>query len=91
MDETRDLKALKEVAWSLRLDVLEMTTKVASGHVSSSYSCVEILSALYFGGPSGSGILRYRADEAHWPERDRFIMSKGHAAPILSRTRIDSF
>jgi transketolase len=46
--------------------------------VSSSYSCVEILTALYFG-----GILRHRADEPEWPERDRFILSKGHAAPIL--------
>ena len=73
-----DLEALKELARSLRLDILEMTTKVASGHVSSSYSAVEILTALYFG-----GILRYRSDEPHWPERDRFIMSKGHAAPLL--------
>ncbi len=78
-----DLKALKELARSLRLDILEMTTRVASGHVSSSYSAVEILTALYFGGPGMRGILRYRPDEPHWPERDRFIMSKGHAAPLL--------
>jgi transketolase len=39
---------------------------------------VEILIALYFG-----GILRYRPHEPHWPERDRFILSKGHAAPIF--------
>jgi transketolase len=78
-----DLEALKELARSLRLDILEMTTKVASGHVSSSYSAVEILTALYFGGPGMRGILRYRSDEPHWPERDRFIMSKGHAAPLL--------
>jgi transketolase len=78
-----DLEALKELARSLRLDILEMTTKVASGHVSSSYSAVEILTALYFGGPGMRGILRYRSDEPHWLERDRFIMSKGHAAPLL--------
>jgi transketolase len=82
-DRGVDLKALKEIARSLRLDVLEMTTKVASGHVSSSYSSVEILTALYFGGRNSTGILRYRPDEPHWPERDRFIMSKGHGAPIL--------
>jgi transketolase len=82
-DNGIDLEALKELARSLRLDILEMTTKVASGHVSSSYSAVEILTALYFGGPSMRGILRYRPDEPHWPERDRFIMSKGHAAPLL--------
>jgi len=52
-----DLTALKEKARALRLDVLDMTTKVSSGHVSSSYSCVEILTALYFG-----SILRYRGE-----------------------------
>jgi transketolase len=55
-----------------------MTTKAGSGHPSSSWSAVEILTAFYFG-----GILRYRADDPWWPERDRFIMSKGHAAPLL--------
>jgi transketolase len=73
-----DPQALKEKARELRLEVLEVTTKVGSGHVSSSYSAVEILTALYFG-----GVLRYRPDEPHWPERDRFILSKGHAAPIF--------
>jgi transketolase len=78
MSQTVDLQALNEKARELRLEVLEITTKVASGHVSSSYSSVEILVALYQG-----GVLRYRSDEPHWPERDRFILSKGHAAPIF--------
>jgi transketolase len=78
MSQTLDLPALKEKARSLRLDVLDMTTHAGSGHPSSSFSSVEILTALYFG-----GILRYRSDDPHWPERDRFIMSKGHAAPLL--------
>ena len=78
MTQTQDLQTLKEKARELRLEVLDITTKVASGHVSSSYSSVEILVALYFG-----GVLRYRSDEPYWPERDRFILSKGHAAPIF--------
>jgi transketolase len=82
MSETRertiDIQALKEIARNLRLDILNMTTKAASGHPSSSFSSVEILTALYFG-----GVLRYRNGEPDWPERDRFIMSKGHAAPLL--------
>jgi transketolase len=78
MSQTLDLPALKEKARSLRLDVLDMTTHAGSGHPSSSFSSVEILTALYFG-----GILRYRSDDPLWPERDRFIMSKGHAAPLL--------
>jgi transketolase len=78
-----DLKALNEKARSLRLDILDMTTRAASGHPSSSFSSVEILTALYFGGPGFTGILRYRPDEPDWPERDRFILSKGHASPLL--------
>jgi transketolase len=73
-----DLVALKEIARSLRLDILDTTTRAGSGHPSSSFSSVEIVTALYFG-----GILRYRPQEPWWPERDRFIMSKGHAAPLL--------
>jgi transketolase len=68
----------KDLARDLRLDILEMTTKAGSGHVSSSYSSVEILIALYF-----AGILKYRPQEPKWEERDRFVMSKGHAAPLL--------
>jgi transketolase len=73
-----DVEELKLIARDLRLDILEMTTRAGSGHLSSSFSSVEILTMLYFG-----GILRYRSEEPHWPERDRFIMSKGHAAPLL--------
>lgn len=75
---TYSLAELKEIARELRLDILESTTKAKSGHLSSSYSSVEILTALFF-----NGILRYHSDEPLWPERDRFIMSKGHAAPLL--------
>jgi transketolase len=72
-----DLAALRELARSVRLDVLEMTSRYG-GHPSSCFSAVEILAVLYFG-----GILRYRPKEPEWPERDRFILSKGHAAPAL--------
>ncbi len=77
----KDIAKLKEIARDLRLDVLDMTTRAGSGHPSSCYSAVEILTALYFG-----GILRYRSEEPLWPGRDRFIMSKGHAAPLLYAT-----
>ena len=69
--------SLHAVARTLRLDVLDMTTRYG-GHPSSCLSAVEILTALYFG-----GVLRYRAQEPEWPERDRFILSKGHAAPLF--------
>lgn len=73
-----DLAALRAIARQMRLDILEATTLAKSGHPSSSWSATEIVTALYFG-----GILRYRPTEPDWPERDRFIMSKGHAAPLL--------
>jgi len=69
---------LREIARDLRLDILEMTSRAGSGHPSSSFSSVEILVSLYFG-----GFLRYRSHDPWWEERDRFIMSKGHAAPLL--------
>ncbi len=73
-----DYDALREMARQLRLDALEITAKAGSGHPSSSWSCTEIVTALYFG-----GVLNYRPDDPWWPQRDRFIMSKGHAAPVL--------
>ena len=72
------VSALQDKARELRLDILEATTRAGSGHPSSSWSAVEVVATLFFG-----GVLRYRPDEPGWPERDRFIMSKGHAAPLL--------
>lgn len=73
-----DINRLCTIARQLRLDVLEMTTLARSGHPSSCFSATEIVTALYFG-----GLLRHRPHDPWWPERDRFIMSKGHAAPLL--------
>lgn len=75
---TVDVGELQAIANDMRLDILNMTTRAGSGHPSSSWSATDIVTALYFG-----GVLRYRPDEPDWPERDRFIMSKGHAAPLL--------
>src|SRR6185369_7563690 len=65
-------------AKTIRREIIESTTKAASGHPTSSLSAVEVAVALYFG-----GFLRYDAKNPHWPQRDRFILSKGHAAPLL--------
>ena len=70
--------AMAAAAQRIRRDIVEMTTAAGSGHPSSSLSAVEIMTALYFG-----GLLRHDAARPEWPERDRFILSKGHAAPIL--------
>jgi transketolase len=62
----------------IRKEIITSTTTAGSGHPTSSLSAVEIATALYFG-----GFLRYDPKNPHWPQRDRFILSKGHAAPLL--------
>jgi transketolase len=72
------LPQLREKARVVRQHIIRSTTRAGSGHPTSSLSAVELVVALYFG-----GILRYRPHEPRWPQRDRFILSKGHAAPLL--------
>lgn len=69
---------LKEKAKYLRLETLDMCVGAKTGHVTSSFSSAEILSVLYYG-----GILSYDIKNPIWDERDRFILSKGQASPIL--------
>lgn len=72
----QSIDQLKETARLLRKYIVESTTEAGSGHPSSSFSCTEIIAALYFG-----GVMRYDAQNPTSPERDRFILSKGHAVP----------
>jgi transketolase len=74
----RSLDELKSIARKVRKDIITSTTTAASGHPTSSLSGVEAAVALYFG-----GFMRHDPKNPHWPERDRFILSKGHAAPLL--------
>jgi transketolase len=69
---------LEETARRLRRDIVEMTTTANSGHPSSSMSCIDVMVALYCG-----GFLRHDPKKPHDPDRDRFILSKGHASPAL--------
>ena len=78
-DSTRPpLENLTEKAKTIRRHIVRMTTEAGSGHPSSSLSAVEVVTALYFG-----GFMTYDATRPDWPGRDRFILSKGHAAPVL--------
>lgn len=65
-------------AKTIREDILRSTTEAGSGHPTSSLSATELVTALYFG-----GFLKYDPKNPHWPDRDRFILSKGHAVPVL--------
>jgi transketolase len=69
--------ALRERARLIRRHIVEMLHEAASGHPGGSLSAVEIVTALYFG-----GLLRYDPARPDWPERDRFVLSKGHGVPV---------
>ncbi len=71
------IKRLDAIALSLRRDSLIMTTKACSGHIGGSLSAAEIVAALYF------HHLRYDPKNPEWEDRDRFILSKGHACPVI--------
>ncbi len=71
------IKLLKSKAKAVRKHVLEMTTEACSGHPGGSMSALEILVTLYF------YKMRHRPEEPEWPDRDRFVLSKGHASPAL--------
>ncbi|MBR7005774.1 MAG: transketolase [Candidatus Methanomethylophilaceae archaeon] len=68
---------LENIANKLRLHVVEMTYAASSGHPGGSMSSAELLSVLYFRS------MRHDPSNPAMPDRDRFILSKGHAAPIL--------
>lgn len=68
---------LADMAHQIRVDSLRMTRDAGSSHVGSIFSAVEILAVLY------GRILRVLPQEPEWPGRDRFVMSKGHAAAGL--------
>jgi transketolase len=71
------LEDLHQRAREIRCDLVRMLEAAGSGHSGGSLSAVEIVTALYW------HVLRIRPEEPAWPDRDRFVLSKGHAAPVL--------
>lgn len=72
-----DILELKKKAIEIRKDILKMLTLAGSGHTGGSLSIVEILIALYY------YKLKHDPKNPDWNERDRFLLSKGHACPAL--------
>jgi len=72
---TSDVGRLYEIAGRLRVDIIEMLTEAGSGHPGGSLSAIDTIVALYF------GRMRHSPAEPHWADRDRFVLSKGHAVP----------
>ena len=72
-----DVKSLEQAARKLRRQILRMIITAGSGHCGGSLSAIDLLTYLYF------HALRIRPAEPRWPDRDRFLLSKGHCAPAL--------
>lgn len=68
---------LRETSRQMRIEILKMLNRAASGHTGGSLSATDIIAALYF------RVLRHDPKDPSWPARDRFVLSKGHAAPAL--------
>jgi transketolase len=77
MQQTSNPQELAEIAKKIRRHIVEMIGEAKSGHPGGSLSAVEILVTLYW------DVMRHDPANPKWPARDRFILSKGHAAPVL--------
>jgi transketolase len=74
------MQALKDRARRMRIDILKMLHGCGSGHTGGSLSSTDIMTALYF------AKMKYDPKKPDWKGRDYFILSKGHAAPVLYTT-----
>jgi len=70
------IEELKTMAATIRCDIIEMVHAAGSGHPGGSLSATDIVTALYF------RVMRIDPETPDWPDRDRFILSKGHACPV---------
>jgi len=70
------MKKIEGKATSIRREILDMICEAGKGHPGGSFSATDIITTLYF------TVLNIDPENPEWPERDRFILSKGHACPI---------
>ncbi|XP_062855272.1 transketolase-like [Trichomycterus rosablanca] len=75
--DQQTLQALRNIANRLRINSIKATTAAGSGHPTSCCSAAEIMSVLFF------HTMKYKTDDPRNPNNDRFVLSKGHAAPVL--------
>ena len=71
------VRELEQTARHLRVEILKMLNVARSGHTGGSLSAIDVLTALYF------HAMRHDPSNPSWEDRDRFVLSKGHAAPAL--------
>ncbi len=72
-----DINNLEQMVKTLKIDALKAIYNAKSGHIGGCYSMAEMVTALYF------HTLNVRPEDPKWPDRDRFVLSKGHSCPIL--------
>jgi len=77
LDRATLIPALKNIATQLRIDSLKSTSEAGSGHPTSCFSAAEVIAALFF------AEMRFDPHDPRHPGSDRFVLSKGHAAPVL--------
>jgi transketolase len=77
MDRAELIPALKNTATRLRIESVRATSEAGSGHPTSCCSAADLVAALFF------GEMRFDPKDPHHPGSDRFVLSKGHAAPVL--------
>jgi transketolase len=77
MDRESLIPALTNVATRLRIDSIRATSEAGSGHPTSCCSMADVIAALFF------AEMRFDPGDPHHPDADRFVLSKGHAAPVL--------
>lgn len=82
IDATK-LQRIRERSLFVREETVRLISIAKTGHYASTFSCAEIFAVLYY------GVLRLRRGEPDWPERDRFVMGKGHAAVGLYPLLVD--
>ena len=75
---TKSIEEVEAIARRMRVRIVKMLQAAGSGHPGGSLSSADIVASLYFG-----GVMECNPDDPLDPSRDRFILSKGHAAPVL--------
>jgi len=77
MSDSQELDRLREKAQHIRRSIIEMLAAAGSGHPGGSLSATDLVTCLYF------KVMQHKPDDPTWQDRDRFILSKGHACPGL--------
>jgi transketolase len=75
-DNKTAIDELEHIAKQMRCDIIQMIREAKAGHPGGSLSATDIVTALYF------RVMRIDPQNPKWPDRDRFILSKGHACPV---------